>query len=245
MFQFAGMNRSMFDDYRRAVHDSDGLQILTGSGEWLWRPLSNPADLQISGFSGPQPRGFGLMQRTRSFEDFLDAEAKYEQRPALWIEPIGEWGDGAVELVEIPTQNEFNDNIVAFWRPDAQPDAGTHWSLAYRMRWTQDVLPPPEMLYVTGNYAGRHFGQDKLIFVIDFASSNAADIISREGIAVEVAASAGQASTPVIHDVHPGGALRVSFELDPAGETLSELRLRLVRNGAAISETWLYRWTQP
>ena len=38
--------------------------------------------------------------------------------PALWVEPKGDWGAGAVQLVEIPTEDETHDNIVAYWRPD-------------------------------------------------------------------------------------------------------------------------------
>ncbi len=244
MFLFNEMNRAGFNDYRRAVHDSDGLQMLTGAGEWVWRPLSNPQELQISAFADHQPNGFGLMQRARAYSDYLDAEAKYQRRPGLWIEPTGEWGDGAIELVEIPTDKEFNDNIVAYWRPNLATEQGSHWAFGYRMRWTSDVLPAPELLHVKANYAGQNLDQNRLLFVIDYATSGDwADMIV-EGLEVEASASKGKASNPIIHDSHPSETLRVSFELDPAGADLSELRVLLKRDGKPASETWLYRWTR-
>src|SRR6266542_1414282 len=109
MFMFDAGNRANVDDFRPAVHDSDGLGMLNGRGEHLWRPLNNPGDLQISTFVDTNPRGFGLIQRKRDFRDYQDLEAHYEKRPSLWIEPIGDWGSGGVFLVEIPSKEEIHD----------------------------------------------------------------------------------------------------------------------------------------
>jgi glucans biosynthesis protein len=117
MFIFGPNDRMGIDDVRTAAHDSDGLAIWNGRGEWLWRPLTHPETLQISEFIDDNPRGFGLLQRHRAFADYQDLEAHYERRPSLWIEPIGDWGSGAVQLVEIPSNAERHDNIVVFWRP--------------------------------------------------------------------------------------------------------------------------------
>ncbi len=103
MFLFDETNRGRLDDYRPEVHDSDGLQITTHTGEHVWRPLANPAKLQISTFTNDAPEGFGLIQRSRSAQDFEDLNAHYERRPSAWIEPRSDWGPGAVELVEIPS----------------------------------------------------------------------------------------------------------------------------------------------
>ena len=65
MFFFGPNDRKDVDDFRPAVHDSDGLAIYNGQDEELWRPLSNPRDLQISTFADLNPRGFGLMQREK------------------------------------------------------------------------------------------------------------------------------------------------------------------------------------
>ena len=147
MFLFDANDRTRVDDYREAVHDSNGLLLWTGKGEQVWRPLANPRELQISAFSDSGPRGFGLMQRGRSFGDYQDLEAHYEKRPSLWVEPIGDWGEGVVELVEIPTDREVNDNIVAFWRPHDPLKAKGEYILNYRLHWCWSVP--------AGTHAGR------------------------------------------------------------------------------------------
>ncbi len=118
MFLFdASSGRGRFDDFRSAVHNSDGLEMLTGSGERVWRPLANPRTIaQVSDFIDHDPKGFGLIQRKRRFEEYQDADAHFERRPSLWVEPRGDWGEGHVELVEIPSSKEINDNIVAYWQ---------------------------------------------------------------------------------------------------------------------------------
>jgi glucans biosynthesis protein len=243
MFLFDSMNRAGFDDYRRGVHDSDGLQMLTGAGEWIWRPLDNPHDLQVSDFSDQRPRGFGLIQRARRFEAFEDTEAKYEWRPSLWIEPIGDWGKGSVELVEIPTDREVNDNIVAYWRPNDQVPAGGPRRFSYRMRWTNDVMPPAKLLWVATSRQGLSFDGKRRLFAIDFSGGEGAKL-DPASLKMDVSASKGDVQNSVIHGTEPNGMLRVSFELDPGSEKLSELRLLLTtKDGAPASETWLYRWT--
>jgi len=99
MFFFGPNNQGLADDWRAAVHDTDGLMLRTGHDERIWRPLINPRKLQISAFSDTSPRGFGLAQRARQFTDCQDLEAVYQKRPTLWIEPCGNWGQGIVELV--------------------------------------------------------------------------------------------------------------------------------------------------
>ena len=124
------------------MHDSDGLAIQNGRGEQIWRPLSNPADLQVSAFVDNNPRGFGLMQRQRDFRAYEDLEARYERRPSAWVEPIGDWGEGAVHLVEIPTTTEINDNIVAFWRPRSPTRAKGEYAYTYRIHWGVPIPKP-------------------------------------------------------------------------------------------------------
>jgi glucans biosynthesis protein len=118
-----------FDDFRPEVHDSDGLMEETGKSEWLWRPLSNPRELRVSRLIDHNPRGFGLIQRDRNFDHYQDAESRFQARPSYWVEPRGDWGDGGVELVEIPSDEETNDNIVAYWVPNAPVKA--HQVLKY------------------------------------------------------------------------------------------------------------------
>lgn len=125
-------------NFRPAIHDSNGLAIHTGGGEWLWRPLNNPATLAISTFQVDDLKGFGLLQRGREFSRFEDLKDRYDLRPSAWIEPQGNWGKGKVTLMEIPTPDETNDNIVAYWTPDAPVVKGQAMQFAYRMHWTSD-----------------------------------------------------------------------------------------------------------
>jgi glucans biosynthesis protein len=114
MFFFGPNDRTNFDDYRPEVHDSDGLLMINGRGERIWRPIANPKSLQVSAFLDAAPRGFGLTQRNRDPARYQDFEASYEKRPTLWVEPVGDWGRGAIMLIEIPSDSEINDNIVAY-----------------------------------------------------------------------------------------------------------------------------------
>ena len=124
MFMFSPNGRISADDFRPEVHDSDGLLMFNGRGEHIWRPLQNPAQVEVSAFLDVNPVGFGLLQRDRNPADYQDFEAVYDRRPSLWIEPVGGWGEGAVVLTEIPSDAEIHDNVVAFWRPKAPLPAG-------------------------------------------------------------------------------------------------------------------------
>lgn len=247
MFYFAGHDRVGIDDFRGAVHDSEGLLMWNGEGEWLWRPILNPDTLQISSFLDSKPHGFGLMQRERDFRVYQDLEADYHRRPSLWVEPIGDWGAGAVTLVEIPTDAEVHDNIVAFWRPRMPLAAGVPLRLAYRLHWRGE--PPVEhglakvrRTLVGLSEVGRpQRERDKRVFVIDFAGEGLVEL-GAAPITTQASASAGLLSPPVVKIEPEVGGVRVSLELDPQGAAVSELRCALVRDGAVVSETWLYRW---
>jgi glucans biosynthesis protein len=238
MFLHSLADRGGVDDYRPEVHDSDGLAMLMGNGEMVWRPLTNPRDLQVSFFQDRHPRGFGLMQRERSPSAYDDLEARYERRPSVWVEPIGDWGAGHVMLVEIPTPNEYNDNIVAFWRPDEAWEPGTPQKLSYRLIWSGGAGPdtPVARLLATRSGATPNSPQTRR-FVIDFA--NAPGLGSAKA---DVWASAGEVRDVHIETTDQGGR-RVSFDLDPKGAPLIELRAALVDGGVQQSETWLFRWT--
>ena len=116
MFWFSETSKPTAIDWRPEVHDSDGLALWTGAGEYIWRPLNDPASPSISTFDDKTPRGFGLLQRDRTFDHYLDG-VRYDRRPSLWVEPLDDWGEGAVHLVELPTNDETEDNIVAMWVP--------------------------------------------------------------------------------------------------------------------------------
>ena len=168
MFEFDPSDRVGVDDYRPAVHDSDGLAMLNGRGEQAWRQLQNPASLQHSGFQDRDPRGFGLMQRKRDYADYQDTEADYQKRPSLWVEPVGDWGEGEVHLVEIPTDDEYHDNIVAFWRPKQALAAGQEHRWRYRLHWCRDHAWQPGLATVAGTRIGKAAKGARLV-VIDLA----------------------------------------------------------------------------
>jgi glucans biosynthesis protein len=240
MFLFDASNRARFDDYRDAVHDSDGLQIVNGNGERLWRPLGNPRTLQVSAFLDDSPKGFGLLQRKRSFADYEDDEARYDRRPSLWVEPGAEWGPGHVELVEIPSDREINDNIVAYWQPREPLRAGAGADFKYRLRFTSEPLDA-SLARVVATRVGRSLDDvGRRSFVIDFAGAGGVP----EGVVLEVTSSAGEIFFARGHVVAETGAYRASFELDPRREDLVELRLALHASGRPWSETWLYRWSR-
>ncbi|MGP9822029.1 glucan biosynthesis protein [Salinarimonas sp. NSM] len=247
MYYFSGHDRVGIDDFRGAVHDSDGLLMWNGQGEWLWRPILNPRTLQIATFLDSKPHGFGLMQRERDLGVYQDLEADYHRRPSLWVEPIGDWGEGAVVLVEIPTDAEVHDNIVAFWRPRLPLAAGVPFQIAYRLHWRGEPPVQHGLAKVRRTLSGLsevgrpQAERDKRVFVVDFAGEG----LVQEGelpVTAEVSASAGVLSPPVVKTDPDLGGVRVAIELDPQGASVSELRCTLVRDGAIVSETWLYRW---
>lgn len=249
MFLFNAIGRPV-EDYRISVHDSDGLMMLTGTGEWLWRPLNNPKKLQVSAFLDKSPRGFGLMQRTRRYEDFLDLESRYERRPSLWVEPIGDWGAGSVNLFEIPTELETNDNIVAYWQPKDPLLAGGSFSFVYRLHWTSEwpVEGPAPVGLVTYSGSGvdydytanpPKYDTNKRMYVIEFDGGPAAGEFS-----ADVSASAGTISKVVVYQNEINKRTRLSFAHDATGIDAAELRAVLKRGGVVAGETWLFRWTR-
>lgn len=240
MFLFDPSNRARFDDYRNAVHASNGLQIVTGRGERLWRPLANPRVLRQSYFADDSPKGFGLVQRNRDYADYQDAEAQYDRRPSVWVEPSGEWGPGLVELVEIPLPREKDDNIVAYWQPRAPLAAGQSSEFSYRLRFTEEPLDD-SLARVSATRVGQSpNSNDHRSFVIDF--KGAGDV--PDNLVPEVSSSAGEVFAPSGHVVAQTGEYRVSFELDPGREDIIELRAVLYSNGKPWGETWLYQWSR-
>jgi glucans biosynthesis protein len=240
---FGPVNRRTVDDLREGVYEVGGLQILNDNGEWLWRPVSNRDTLQISSFINNNPRGFGMLQRERRFAQFQDDDQHWELRPSLWIEPLGDWGEGSVVLVEIPSDSEVNENIVCFWRPKAAMKAGAEASFAYRQSWCWTPLERPPLAIVTDTRSGRGSGGKKRRFLVQFSSEAFADPQRTMDLKPTLSSSAGTLSAVQVFTSKDTKTVRVHFELDPGGEGLVELRLVLEQGGKQASETWLYRWT--
>jgi glucans biosynthesis protein len=242
MFAF-GENQPHRSDFRPEVHDSDGLMVATGDGEWLWRPLLNPKQTLTTSFSMRTLRGYGLMQRDRNFGSYEDSEARYELRPSAWIEPVGTWGPGRVELVQLNTPDETNDNIVAYWVPDQRIAAGQPFDISYRLHWqgTQQMRPPGA--WVTQTRIGRGFAElaaDEQQFIVDFTGPSLAALPADATVkAVVSAPSNGQIIESNAYRVEATGAWRMTVrvkQLHPAQPT--ELRGFLQSDTNVLTETW-------
>jgi glucans biosynthesis protein len=245
MFLFSGLDRSRVSDFRPAVHDSDGLAISDMDGERIWRPLANPKRLQVSAFSVNDLKGFGLVQRARNFFHFQDLEANYERRPSAWIEPAGSWGGGTVQLIEIPSDEEIHDNIVAFWRPSEAYSEGQAYRFRYRISWPDDIASH-QLATVRGTSSGLANGPERKTGAIRYAVDFAGGDFARLGRLPKAAlsATAGEVSEPVVeHNPYTKG-WRVNFLLRPGDSELVELRLELKQGDKRVSEVWLSRWTK-
>jgi glucans biosynthesis protein len=259
MFWFDTTNRDVAHEFRDAVHDSDGLAVFNGAGEKLWRPLLNPSRIQVSDFLDTGPRGFGLIQRARRFEDYQDLEANYHKRPSAWVDPLANWGRGSIELIEIPTHSEYFDNIVAYWRPHDPWKKGETYSFAYRLLWCNRVPEVLPRFTVSATRIGNAAQPGRIQFVVDFHDDEmdanekrvvAADTSVTTSDAppldvpptVSLGTTAGTASKPIVQPNPFAKGMRVSFELDPGNEKVIELRLLLQENGRPASEVWTYRW---
>jgi periplasmic glucans biosynthesis protein len=236
-------------DYRPEVHDSDGLQLETGSGERLWRPLNNPAALSISSFADRNPRGFGLMQRDRDFDHYRDTQARYERRPSLWVEPIGEWGEGEVRLIEIPSPAEKHDNVVAFWVRKAPLKKGEHLEIAYRLYALadeQNLAPRGRAMsstVVPANLPGSegHSPTMRRGFV-EFTGGDLPVLRSEQPVAGVVELSAGKLLRAQAEKIPERHSWRLMFEFEPEGKAPIDVRAALKLYDEPLTETWLYQW---
>jgi glucans biosynthesis protein len=241
MFFFDANDRAGVDDFRPAVHDSDGLAIRNGRGEEIWRPLTNPRDLQVSVFADVNPRGFGLLQRERDFHAYEDLESHFEKRPSLWVEPIGDCGEGSVGLVEIPTKQEIHDNIVSFWRPRDPLRAKGEYTYTYRLHWGYGRANPRALTRFVKTRVGA--GPDGTRRFVLEAAGVPLEFEDRESLQAVVTADKGEIRNLVVQPNPLTGGMRISFELDTKKEPLIELRGQLMRQKRPVSEVWIYRWT--
>jgi periplasmic glucans biosynthesis protein len=242
MFFFDAHDRDGVDDFRPSVHDSAGLAIHTGRGERLWRPLANPRELQVSTFVDTNVHGFGLTQRNRDFHAYEDLEARYEKRPTAWVEPIGDWGEGQVQLFEIPTKNEYNDNIVVFWRPKEALQAKREYTYTYRLHWIgNDPHAGERATFARSRQGGAAEG--RRLFVLDAVGENLKKLPPETPVRGDVTADKGKILNVVTQPNPHTGGWRLSFYLAPEKSGTVELRARLMRDQEALSETWVYRWT--
>jgi glucans biosynthesis protein len=242
MYYFGPDRRTHVEDFRDAVHDSSGLRMVNGAGERIWRPLRNPGEVETSAFADTNPRAFGLLQRPRDFTHFRDAEAHYEQRPSAWVEPVGDWGPGAVMLVELPSTEEILDNIVAFWRPEAPLAAGSEHGFAYRLTWGQEPRQPFPLARIIDTRGGQAHLEERRPerqMVVDFDLG----MINFATITPKLEASGGEVTGLGVSPLPGGNIARVGFHFLPGEHREIEFRLVLVSEDEVASEVWIYRWS--
>jgi periplasmic glucans biosynthesis protein len=235
----SALDQSGVPDYRPAVHDSNGLQILTGKGEMLWRPLNNPKNLEVSAFSDDSPKGFGLIQRQRRFEDYQDLEASYQTRPSAWIKPLNDWGEGHVELVEIPSDAETNDNIVAFWNPKGGFQKDQSYTYQYLMTWSNDTPVALDLPRTVRSAKGVKLFTSSPEVVIDY---NKMLDVNVDDLTVDASISQGEIVEALAVKNPNNNGVRVYVTFDPQDADLAELRVQLKKGDSAVAPTWLYRW---
>jgi periplasmic glucans biosynthesis protein len=257
MFFYGKNDRRGADDWRPEIHDSDGLSMWTGGGEWIWRPLTNPPQLHLNSYFDENPRGFGLLQRDRNFDHYQDDGVYYDRRPSVWVEPkpgaAGGWGKGAVQLVEIPTVDETFDNIVAFWNPLDKIKPGQELLFSYRLYWGTHMPfeSPLAQTIATRTGIGGTVGLKRQYyswhFVVDFAGGELGALAKDAAVEAVISASRGQTEHVTAHFVQEFNGYRALFDLRPVDDDLEpiDLRLYLRLDGRPLTETWIYQWTPP
>ena len=253
MYQHGENDHRMANDWRPEIHDTDGLQMWRGNGEWVWRPLTNPPTLQFNAFGDQNPRGFGLVQRDRNFDHYQDDGVFYDRRPSLWVEPKHDWGAGSVQLVEIPTNDETFDNIVAFWNPEKKPQPGQEWLVGYRLYW--GALPPARTplghCVATRTGIGGVVGQPRKYFswrfAVDFAGGELASFGADAKIEAVITASRGTVEITSARPLEAVRGWRAMFDLKPEDTSTQPIQLRLYLRhaGKPLTETWLYHYVPP
>lgn len=251
MMLFAEHSQRDFDDFRPEVHDSDSLLVQTRAGEWVLRPLINHRSLQVTAYLDDSPRGFGLLQRDREASHYEDLEAHYHRRPSYWVEPLGEWGPGHVELVEIPSDREANDNIAAYWVSKEPLRRGQERIVRYRLhamlddpwhgpagRVEQTRIGSPT---VPGEKSDLPRGTK--LFMVEFTGSELERLRAEQPVEANVTASTGRVTQVVVQKNEEKGAWRVYFHFRPESDDPADLRCVLRLRGKTLTETWTYLWT--
>jgi glucans biosynthesis protein len=245
----SGENQALPGDFRPEVHDSDGLMMVSGDGEWLWRPLQRPKAVTVSSFAMQNPRGFGLMQRDRGFASYEDVEARYERRPSAWIKPLGDWGPGRVELVQLPAPDETHDNIVAYWVPTRLPAPGQPLEVSYELAWQGDAQQRPPSSWVTQSRRG--YGFTKLSpadqarqpqYVLDFTGPALDALPAGAPVKAVVTANANGRVLETLAYPNPATRTwRVTLRVERLDATQPvELRAFLQHHNDTVSETWTH-----
>lgn len=246
MFWYGENTSNTFGNWRPEVHDSDGLQVARADGEWIWRPLAWAAQRQVNTFNDTNPKGFGLFQRDRDFTHYQDLEANYHRRPSIWVQPDGEWGPGEVVLMQNTTGDEYQDNVVAYWRPKEGLRAGQPLEIAYTLVTftNNDGLPPLGRCVSTRiDYQNEKYFRQ--IF-LDFEGGELANLPPETKIDTDIWAGKNGGVSDISCTKIPGTSTwRVRFTVSTKQTSQPiEMTCRLKRDGKSLTETWTYTWVK-
>lgn len=249
MFLYGENTEKRHDDYRPEVHDSDGVLMVTHADEEIWRPLTNPARLQVTSLSDANPKGFGMLQRDGKWDNYLDAEANYHLRPGLWVTPEAGFEKGRLEVVEIPTKSEIHDNIVAFWTPEKPFKAGESLYFAYELKTVEQNPFVSELASVVRTRQGKavlpgdEFKDDALSttrqFSVDF-SAPTDTAFDNKSMKLVVQGTNGTISQQRLYPVADGQEWRATFFVKPKEKQTVDMRAYIEKDGKRVSEVWNY-----
>jgi glucans biosynthesis protein len=247
MYLFGEEAANAFGDFRPEVHDSDGLSMWSSTGEWLFRPLRNPKTTGVSSFRLDSPRGFGLVQRDRTFDHYQDLEARYQDRPSVWVEPLAGFEKGSLRLLEIATQLETDDNVAIAWVPDVLPEPGQPLALSYRLHVgsADDMKGPSARVEATriGKppvFTPNDTSERGTRFLVDFVGP---ELLARDNVEVVVTAIGGRILEQHVERNSFADGVRASFEVAPESKARDvELRAFLKTKDDVLTETWSYLW---
>lgn len=252
MFWYGENSGTFRGDWRPEVHDCDGLSMWTGRGERIWRPVTNPPRIVTNSFIDDNPKGFGLIQRDRDFDHYQDDSLFYDRRPSMWVEPLSDWGKGAVNLVQLPTTNETEDNMVAFWTPAAPVIKGSVINARYRLYWGIDSPPAGGVGRIVATRIGigglggrdldlRHTKPGARKFMIDVEGKVLEEESRYGGTRTVVTTTNGTLSGIEAFPVVGTKRWRMMFDLADLNGQPADLRAYLEKDGQALSETWIYQ----
>lgn len=242
---FAGKTSPPRDDYRPEIHDSDGLFTITGANERIWRPLSNPSALAVSSFTETNPKGFGLLQRERDFAAYQDSAANLQARPGLWVAPKENWGDGEVRLVEIPSQSETNDNIVAFWTSHVPARKGERKEYNYSLAALDDESALSPQGHVIATRAGAvPYASKQRRMAIEFAGGELDSLGPEQPLTAHVSVSSGKVMRTYVEPLPMRKSWRLFIDFEPDGKKAVDIRASLGLREQTLTETWSYVWRQ-
>ncbi|MDP5004574.1 MAG: glucan biosynthesis protein [Verrucomicrobiales bacterium] len=274
MFWFGEGTHPKPYDFRPEVHDSDGLLMELDSGNLHYRPLEHgERDFRHCVFTMEKPRSWALLQRDRSFASYQDPEALYHNRPSVQVEPVEGFDSGKLHLIEMPTDDETDDNVILLWEPTPELEIGKPYRFHYRLRWMRD--PAPSGLFaVRATRIGTPVQKpDEVLISIDFAKpllperkvgnpkwddiSDYKPVVTINETSVELLhVGLTDISMPNVDDLpaglgrgpdlHMPQVLRAFIVCKPPAELATmDLTCELQdADGKAVSERWVYFWSQ-